>query len=204
MAERISMRLRARSPATSSASAARSGTARSLGSRSSEAIGRDRSMAGVDQVLGDELMEAQALSFRQAGVSDLFQRSVAHAPARRRLAHYHLGVLEQLELLDVSGAIDHVELRKIERVHEHRSPTGKLAQPRRQSVESGADHRLNRGRNGRANRRPSAIVVRHEHAGGLDDEERIATGAFGDLIRLLLWNSTSPGLSDEIDRLRGR
>src|SRR5207245_5820282 len=49
--------------------------------RELEVIGGERSMARIDQVVGDQLMQAQALSFRQAGVCDVFQCGVADRSA---------------------------------------------------------------------------------------------------------------------------
>ena len=92
--------------------------------RELEVVGGQRSMAFVQQVLGGEIVQAQPLSFREAGVSDVLQRGVAHAPGRRTgrlvVAHDELCVFEVLKLFDGPASIDDRQLLEIEAVHEHR------------------------------------------------------------------------------------
>ena len=58
---------------------------------------------------------------------------------------------------------------------------GRGAEPRGQRVEPGGDDRLHRRREARRASGGRARRLGQQHARGLDDEERVAPGAFGDL-----------------------
>ena len=113
------------------------------------------------------------------------------------LADDDLGLLELPQLVGRGLRVDRAQLVEVERDEERRGAPRELAQPRREGVEP----RGHDGLHGRREGRPGGGRVGQEHAGRLDDEERVAAGAPADLGRLALVDAAARGLAHELDRL---
>ena len=175
-----------------------------------EMVGGQRTMPGGEQVVGHQLMESHAFSFRQACVSDVLQRCVAKAPVRgwpawRRRSHLladeNLCINELLQLLRGGFRIDGRELLEVKGVHEDRGAPCELAQPGRERIEARAHDGLHCRRKRPPTRRRSSVAVRHQHAGRLDDEEWIAACSLGNLDRFGVGDVAAAGVAHQVNRL---
>jgi hypothetical protein len=78
-----------------------------------EVVRSPRRVAGLLEVLGNQLVQPQAFALGQARVGDLTQRRVAQPPSLRGAAlipHHNFGVLELADLINVHSGIDDGEL----------------------------------------------------------------------------------------------
>src|SRR6202165_5817826 len=114
-------------------------------------VGGNRWMVLISQDLADNLVKAEALSFRQARIRDILQRRVANAPGRVGgrgvVAYEQARLLELLKLVERGALVDDRHLLHVEVVHEHGCASSQLPQPGWEGVQAGADDRLHSGRN---------------------------------------------------------
>ncbi len=173
-----------------------------------EVVGRPRPVAGLGQPVGDQLVQPHALALRKARVRDLLQRRVPDAPASHGagvvLGDEDLGLLELPDLVAGGLGIDRPQLVHVERDEERRRAPGELAQAGVEVVEPRRDDGLHGGREARARGGcPGVGAVGEQHAGRLDDEERVAAGAVGDLGRFGVLDPAAGRLPGEVEGLVG-
>ena len=161
-----------------------------------------RGMAAVKQALRDQLVQPLALPLGQAAIDHVLEGRMADAPSLQLawlwVADEDLGVLQLLQLLSGCLRVDESQLVQVEGVTEDRRPTRKVAKARLHGIESRAHDRLDRRRHAPRSMSIRAERGRHQHAGGLDDEVRVASCPLGDLDRLDVTDVSTAGVTRKL------
>ncbi len=160
-------------------------------------------MARLHQGLSDLLVQVPPLALRQAPVRDLADGLVTEPPPRCPagvVPHEDLRLLETLEILGLR--VRHRgELLPVEGEDEDGGPPGEVAEPMTQAVQPGGHDRLHGGRE-RASRAGGAVLPGAEdHAGRLDDEERVPARAARDLRGFGIADAPAGRLPHQLHRL---